>query len=736
MRIVSKRGKMSIGFEKMLSGKQSLFHWIIEHRDADNLHINLPNSLNDASEDDTMPHLQHKNDEMHRDISPEHCARRLLDMFVALASIAPKKLDDDIIDAHIGEIYQYAITYYHIDYIHIFLELFLQYRHAHKRLALIALATSKQFLNKGAHKEAIALALALWGLFELNEDELELFCTFGILDTFAQLVATGLERMGLNDRIFSLAQRTNGTCRIEYIERLDVNDEDKRKWLLFEGYKCKERADYVALLCILKGNLLDYIQINGFDKALYDATSEMLKALSRMPRSSFGDYPYIIVKTIALFVIESIDQTMSLQRFATLCALINSHFIESLRQDVREEFTKIVSRIASKRGIDWRLIVKNNPFDPDAQIIAKYLNISLFDDIFTIASREESFSQWEALCNVAEYQKVPYYKNDLIEICHLARKRLGLDSIKFKIQALGWHNIEIVNICEHIESIVRYLDRCTDEMIGLDFVEILLQSPFTRYHTTALILIKSWQQRRFIISHNILSIIHKNLAKSRDKEMIKRYQHILTYELPPLEVKMRLRVWAECGSSGIWRFNEEEKCFESVDIDSLHIPSFLADVITRWSDTFCTNALKWCSDDGTDTDASEATFMQQTLYIATELKRFFRHKARIEYYEQGQMKEVKYYYVLCDYDCYLWDEASNPISVNELFKSLDMPMNETIGALNIRFFSWSVAYFEFERNNDVNMPPPDELLQKGADLTHCLRKLLPAHYIVDYKHET
>ena len=80
--------------------------------------------------------------------------------------------------------------------------------------------------------------------------------------------------------------------------------------------------DHIVLECLEKGDLLGLIRERGFDERIYIATGEMLQSFCGLSKVHFADYPHS-KELVALFIRESNNQQMNLERFAIICALIS-----------------------------------------------------------------------------------------------------------------------------------------------------------------------------------------------------------------------------------------------------------------------------------------------------------------------------------------------------------------------------------------------------------------------------
>ena len=596
-------------------------------------------------------------------------------------------------------------------------------------------------MKKATHREAVKFALAVFGVFNLDEDEIKIYYTFGLADEFGIFVATGLKRLDREELIFSLAKRTKGWGRIAYVERLTVYSEEVRKWLLFEGYKCDIGIDHIVLECLEKGDLLGYIKENGWSEELYKASADMINAFCGISKANFSDYKDS-KELVTIFVKESKNQKMNLESFSKLCDLIfyikDSDKEESeektFSDEEREELLDIIRHIAFEKGIDWDSLVRINPFSYHARNIAKTLGFDIWEDMYQKAKNDKHFDEWYALSLTDDKER---YKR----LCALAIERFDLDSLKQEPKdelGLGRE----FNEYSKLEFIVQNLSDF-DEIIGLELVETLLQSPVTRSRNMALKAIESYKE----IPQSIIDIIKKNKDIEPNKGVLERYENILSAYEKEKNIQhkesydFRLQVWPEFTSSGIWTLGTKEKPeFANIGYESLGIPQDLANDFTDWQNTFDKYGLMWCDKNQTKLEKEfEKAFFERGLELAKRLKMHFKAKAYVEYTGLPiGTTEIKYYCVMSDYDCYLWTEEDVGLDLMCLEDKDELGIKfdkEIMEQLHKELEEWSLACFELEWDDKGNYigKMTDELIQRGKALTQRLRELLPPYVCVEFR---
>ena len=735
-------------YEKIISGEQGLLEWIVENATQEGLDKDLPD---DDSLHIAMPEIAGLNfmpgmldGIMGKD--EKNSADTLLTMFRHFAEVDSNALSDELIDKHLGGIYMFIIQHRTLGYIDDFLEALINEADNNARLLHFCITAARRFLLSGVHREAIKFGIAVLGICNLDEKEMAMLLYLGLADEFARFVAVALMRNEKNDEIFYLAERTKGWGRIAYVDYVKIDDEKKREWLLLEGYQCEIGIDHIVLECLEKGDLLGFIKERGFDEKIYTATGQMLKSFCGVSKVHFADYPHS-KELVALFIEESKNKVMNIERFAIICALIGP-IEEELEYDEseRQKLLDIINTLAFHSGIDWEGQIRADVFNYDARSIARYLGIDIWEDMFNIARENTEFKEWYPLTLTDSKDR---YKR----LCALAKERFNLESLKSEPQDELGLGAEF-RVYDDITFIVQNL-RNFDEIIGLEFVETALQSPVTGNRNMALNVIETYKE----IPQSIIDIMERNLTKEPNKCVLERYESLLQKHKEQLEQKRKikpcgdkyckhkwhLQVWEEFYSSGIWSLwsdEKQEREFPNVGYELLGLPQDLAWKFTQWQRLHDEYGLYWYKDDADEfLKKLYAAFNEQKLELAKALKAHFKGDAYIETYVESEddIKEIKYYYVMADYDCGLWDEEGCGTSLEGVLEDdfgIDITENrEEIEKFDEELSKWAYDYFEleFDEKGDWEGVNDEAVIERGRILTERLKKMLPNYCVVEYR---
>lgn len=661
----------NISFSHLISGKQSLFDWIMEHMGEDGI---LKESLPDEQEslklsNPNLSGLSFMDGVLDNFMSEdsENSADTLLNMFLEFVRASPPDLSIEEIDSHLGRIYKFIIEHNTITYIDDFLADLYEKATSNTRLLSVCMVSARRFLLQSPHREAIKFGLAIFGILKLSDEELKTYILFGHSDEFAVFVAIGLKRENRNDIIFDLMKKTKGRGRIEYLNKLDIDSQEKREWVIFEGYKCDMGIDHIVLDYLSKVDLLDYIKENGFNQKLYDVLSDIIGSFSGFSKVSLGDYEYS-KELVTLFLRESKNQKMNMERFASVCSLmsyVNNNEFNDFIDAEKQELIKIIEHIAWEGGIDWEGLVRSNPFDYNARTIAKTLKFDIWDEQFNIALKKEHFDDWFPLT-------LTNSKQQYMKLCELVEKRFDLQSLKKGPQdELGLNRK--FSVYDDLSMIAQNL-KSFNEIIGVEIVDTLLQSPLTRARNIALNVVESWQEKIYLqleIPEIIFQTIENNLKKEPNKDVLTRYTKILHTQgiIKRKETKMRLAIHSEYNGSAIYSLGTlKSPTFAPINYENLELPKNLINDFEQWQEVFNKYILQWCDSNVKPLEKEfEALCEAKKIQLAKQLKAFFKNQAYIECHTNNAKKEIYYFYVKISENTpyILWDEDNNGVDIKQ-----------------------------------------------------------------------
>lgn len=420
------------------------------------------------------------------------------------------------LDQKLGAIYGFMLENSTITYTDSFFDLLTE-RKDEVSLGLIY-KISKMFLTEASHREPVKWAIAFIGLLNMSEEDIELVALFGLSEEFTKFVAVALYRHDQNELIFELAKKVHGWGRVTYLQYLEPAHASIRQWLLLEGYKCSLGTNHTAYECLLKGNLLDYIQTYGWDDELYTSVGDLLLGMiDDGPGNAIADYEDA-KEVIKAFIEEGQTRCRTLEQFWILVKLF--HYLgdhgqnDGWEEEERTATRKRIGDLGLRSGIDWKSMAYEDIRNFKNRDILKVFSVNVWEELFALAVEDEVFDDWYVLSetkNIDQYKRLCVLAENRFELDHIAsgpKDELGLGS------EFGQH-IDLTIIVQNLRNF--------DEIIGEELVAAALQSPVTNNRNMALNVIQTYER----IPEMFINIIQKNLEIDPNENVKERYAKIL-----------------------------------------------------------------------------------------------------------------------------------------------------------------------------------------------------------------
>lgn len=508
-------------FSSIIEGEISLYKWIQD---------NSQDGFLSTEKQDELPDLESKSLSWPT-LDKISIAPGMIDGVISAEGDDAKKIANELLllitqllniknedsDSQLGKIYGFLIENSTISYIDSFVDLLIK-KESNDDLLYICLKVANILAHRGAHREAVKFAIAIMGIFDLTDEDIEVFMVLGLADEFSKFISLALSRDKLNENIFTLAKATHGWGRINYIERLEPLSDEIKSWLIYDGHNCDIGTNHVALECVIKSDLLKHIKEYGWNEKLFNVTAELLNGLiDPGPTDGIGGYKDS-KEVIELYIEESQYQNMNIDKFYLLCEIffyINNNYQEiGWNQDEKELLVEKIGEVAWRRDIDWENIVLENIENYKARTIARALGVDVWDELFELAQQNKEFDNWYALTQTNDIKR---YK----KLCELAEKKLPLSQIATGPKdELGFGRE--FNPHSNLVMIIQNLDEF-EEMIGVELVKTALNSPVTNNRNMALKIIKSWKE----VPQGIIDILRKNREIEPYKSALKKYDDLL-----------------------------------------------------------------------------------------------------------------------------------------------------------------------------------------------------------------
>lgn len=144
-------------------------------------------------------------------------------------------------------------------------------------------ALAQWLARESPDRAPVKVGIALLGLLRPAQDT-QMLIRLGMHDEFtlyaAVALANTLPNLEGEDALWSLARQVHGWGRIHIVERLaKSNRSDIKAWLLRDGYKNSVMYEYLAYACAAGGELLNALEPDVVDVALFDGAGDLIQAL-------------------------------------------------------------------------------------------------------------------------------------------------------------------------------------------------------------------------------------------------------------------------------------------------------------------------------------------------------------------------------------------------------------------------------------------------------------------------
>jgi len=130
--------------------------------------------------------------------------------------------------------------------------------------------------------EIVKIGLALLGLFELSDylEATAIVSILGVYDDFTLFaIVAALNWENGNNYVFEIAQNVDGWGKIHAVERLEVENEEIRQWILRKGCENGILNAYLGLVTAEKGDLISALRQDTLDSELFNGVSVIVTAM-------------------------------------------------------------------------------------------------------------------------------------------------------------------------------------------------------------------------------------------------------------------------------------------------------------------------------------------------------------------------------------------------------------------------------------------------------------------------
>ncbi len=342
------------------------------------------------------------------------------------------------------------------------------------------------FTEYGKKAETVKLGLSLMSLFNLsgNEAVCNMLKTLGYCEEFTDYVISntaGWSEEKKQDLYFELAKKLRGWGKINVVEMMQADTEEKKEWLLCHGCKNAVLYSYLGFECAMKCELYERLQTGNFSDEEFQGASDIMSGLlDEGPCQGMSALEYPVELTI-LYLEECKKHNWDAEQVALLAdiaayfrdsKIINANRIEPKVKEVLERLdihTYIVENL-EKSTHECMRIAKMYEINMSEHLLRlmkmdfeKYYNFCYY-----LFNNNQSVDEFLALCDrEIEYDDFP----------NAMGNDFGLGEVQGKIK---------------LDIIVQHLDKHIGK--GHKMIQACIQSPITRWRNMAAKALLGWEK--------------------------------------------------------------------------------------------------------------------------------------------------------------------------------------------------------------------------------------------------
>lgn len=344
------------------------------------------------------------------------------------------------------------------------------------------------FAEKGTKCETVKLGLSLLVLFDLSKNEkvCTLLKTLGCCEEFTDYVlmnTTDWEEQKRQDFYFELAKKLKGWGKIDVVEMLEADTEEKKEWILCHGCRNTVMYSYLGYVCAMKSNLYVRLEKGHLTEDEMQGANDIMDGLiEEGPCEGMSALEEPVELTL-LYLKEMKRHVTGIDELALL-GRIDRYFQDSKMQGAEEVCEEIKIFLNT---LDMHSLIVDNirqkPFE--CVQIAQTYDMDLSAQI--IGLMEEDFSK---------YYRYAYYlfvrEKYIEEFFKICDREVDADKYPKRMgNSLGLGNLGEGVLA--LDMIVQYLDKYP--LKGRKLIEISIQSPIVRWRNMAAKALLGWSDR-------------------------------------------------------------------------------------------------------------------------------------------------------------------------------------------------------------------------------------------------
>lgn len=351
------------------------------------------------------------------------------------------------------------------------------------------------FAANGRKAETVKLGLTMLALFNFSDNPqvCHMLKTLGYCEDFTDYVLMSVEEWPdkqKQDCYFELAKKLHGWGKINVVEIMEADTEEKKQWMLCHGCKNSILNAYLGRICAEKADLYGRLQKGILSSEEMNGVTDIMEGLlDEGPCAGMSAIEHPVDLTLLyLKEVEEVLKAESSDRamvYVAVLSRINSYFVDE--ETEIENASKVCEKIQEMIGsldIDGLLATGLKDYTLESLQVADMCSKDLSAQL--IALMKEDF---------AKYFRYSYYflQKDLLIEELLALCEEKVDANRYPKGMGNLMGLKLGDGQLPLDTIVQYLDRYP--LLGQKLVEICMDSPIIRWRNMAGKALLGWVEK-------------------------------------------------------------------------------------------------------------------------------------------------------------------------------------------------------------------------------------------------
>ncbi|MBQ8039371.1 MAG: hypothetical protein IJ274_05815, partial [Lachnospiraceae bacterium] len=346
------------------------------------------------------------------------------------------------------------------------------------------------FAENGTRCNTVKLGLTLLALFDLSDNERLCYVlqNLGYCEEFTDYVLMNTyewTEKKKQDFYFELAQKLKGWGKIDVVEMLEADTEEKKTWILSHGCRNSVMYYYLGLVCAVKGELYERLKRGTLTEEEFSGATDIVEGLLEEGPCAGMSVLDKAAEITMLYLEEAGRHLINMDLFT----ILHDIAVYFSGEDNEIEGKEVVAGKARTMidSVDIEGLVCGNLAEKthDCIRMARAYCVDVTEQVLNLIK-----SDFEKYYTYSYYLFMENkYVEELMDICdkmikmELYPRHMG-DSLGLGNLGAGVYQLDML---------VQYLARYP--LMGKKLIEISIYSPITRWRNMAAKALKGWQDK-------------------------------------------------------------------------------------------------------------------------------------------------------------------------------------------------------------------------------------------------